>query len=320
MKKGFTAHIGIKLVILFSFLFSPWAIILTSGQTDHSYLKLTDPKYKRIPENFIPPSKYGNAVTPANLKEALKNPGVYTGANFNNSGLITVPEEIFQFTNLIEIDLSHNSISVLPLRLKELKKLKELHVNNNRLTSLGSEITSCVYLEKLQIQNNPLNTISIDIGNMKNLKELWIEGIDKNCSIPPEIWSLLNLNKLHLIDVNLKTIPSGISGMKKLNELCLSHNSISAVPDEIFELKKLTYLNLGYNVIASVPNSINNLKNLDYFGIYGNPVPSLPHEIQELKKLSFLSCWNTNLKQEEIVIIKKSLPDTEVHDTDKGIH
>lgn len=315
MKKNSATNLKLQIaVILFS------ASLAVNAQDDRSYLKLSNPAYKEIPQNHIPPSKYGNTVSFANLEIALKNPEVYYGANFYNSGLTSVPEEVFLFPNLREIDISHNSISVLPDKFKELKHLKELHLANNNLTEVGSEITSCINLEVLQLRNNPLKTVSKEIGGMINLKELWIENVDKDCNLPPEIWNLKSLQKLRLMSANLSFIPSGISHYSALEEICLSGNSITSLPEEIFQLKNLTYLNMGNNKLATVSPLINNLENLDYFGIYGNPISQLPNEIYGLKKLSFLSCWDTNLPDSEIEKAKKGLQSTNVHATNTDLH
>jgi leucine-rich repeat protein SHOC2 len=315
MKKNSTAIIKLHLVLLFIS-----TSIVANAQEDRSYIKLSNPAYKEIPNHHTPQSKYGSTVTFANLEIALKNPEAYLGANFYNSALTEVPKEIFLFPNLIEIDLSHNSISVLPDNFKELKNLKELHLADNKLTTVGPEITSCPNLEVLQLRNNPLKTVSKEIGEMQTLKELWIENTDPSCVLPQEIWEINNIQKLRLMSANLTFIPSVISEFSMLDEICLSGNAITAIPDEIFVLKNLTYLNLGNNKVTTVSSLIKNLEHLDYLGIYGNPVSQLPDEIASLKELSFLSCWFTNLPNSEIEKAKAALPQAEVHATNTDIH
>lgn len=315
MKKSSTAIFKLHIALLF---FS--SAIVANAQEDRSYLKLSNPAYKEIPKHHTPQSKYGSTVTFANLDIALKNPEAYLGANFYNSALTEVPKEIFLFPNLIEIDLSQNSISVLPDKFKDLKNLKELHLADNKITTVGPEITSCLNLEVLQLRNNPLEAVSKEIGQMKNLKELWIENISKNCILPQEIWNLNSLQKLRLMTANLTFIPQQISNYTVLEEICLSGNSITAIPDEIYQLKNLTYLNMGNNKVSVISPLVKNLYRLDYFGIYGNPVSQLPEEIYSLKQLSFLSCWYTNLPESEIEKAKKALPKTEVHATNTDIH
>lgn len=287
---------------------------------DKSYLKQFDPGSKTHINDFIPISKYGPVVTPGNLAEALKNPSFYKSARFSNSSLNDFPEQIFLFLNLEELDISGNSLTSIPLKLNELKNLKELHVNKNRLTSLGTEITSCSKLEVLQIQDNPLASISKEIGKVISLRELTIGEVDRNCSIPIELWNLTNLIKLKITNANLTEIPAAISGLKRLEELCLASNSISEVPEELYALKNITYINLGYNKINSLSSSIKALESLDYLGIYYNPISAFPEEIGSLKNLSFLSCWKTNLPPVEIEKARKKLPVTKVHDTETDLH
>ncbi|MGE0636400.1 MAG: leucine-rich repeat domain-containing protein [Bacteroidia bacterium] len=315
MKKNIPSVV--KLQFLFLLFFGCFSAI---AQEDRSYIKLSNPAYKEIPNHHTPVSKYGNTVTFANLEIALKNPDAYFAANFYNSALTEVPEEIFLFPNLREIDLSHNSISVLPDKFKELQKLKELHLADNKITYVGSEITSCRSLEVLQLRNNPLKTVSKEIGQMSSLKELWIENTDPSCVLPQEIWNLNNIQKLRLMSANLTFIPSAISEFSMLDEICLSGNVITAIPDEIYSLKSLTYLNLGNNKITTISSLVKNLEHLDYLGVYGNPVSQLPDEIASLKELSFLSCWFTNLPNSEIEKAKAALPQAEVHAINTDLH
>lgn len=308
----------LKLTIPFlSFLCS---ITTFAQQINKSNAKQPVPATKKDVNDFVPDSKYGAVVTPSNLSEALKNPAIYKSARFTNSGLTEFPEQIFLFQNLVEIDISRNSLKKLPLRLNELKNLKDLYVNKNKLTSLGSEITSCSNLEILEIQDNPLENISKEIAKMTALRELTIREIAKNCTIPSELWSMTNLTKLRITYAHLTEIPTSISGFKHLNELCLANNSISKVPEELYTLKNITYLNLGFNKIKSLSPSIKALENLDYLGVYYNPLMKIPEEIYSLKKLSFLSCWKTNLPVSEIEKARKNLPLTKVIDSEKGVH
>jgi|GEM_PF-1549733 len=318
MKNNINFPYKLKLAIVLGGMFCFFGAI--AQPKDMSYLKQSDPSSKTHIDNFIPKSKYGPVVTFSNLTEALKNPELYKSARFNNSGLTEFPEQIFLFPNLEEIDISQNALTTLPSRLKGLQYLKELDVNMNHLTSLGTEIISCSKLEVLQIQDNPLENISKEIGEMLSLKEITIGEIVRNCSIPIEVWHLTNLTKLKITNAYLTKIPVSVSELKQLTELCLANNSISKIPEELYSLKNITYINLGHNKLNSISPSIKALENLDYLGVYYNPLTSFPEEISGLKKLSFLSCWKTNIPAVEIEKVRKKLPTTNVHSTEKDIH
>ena len=318
MKKRINLSPILKFAIAFVSVFYYSTTVAQPG--NKSKHKQSAPAQKKEVNDFVPDSKYGAVVTLSNLSEALKNPTAYKSARFVNSGLTEFPEQIFLFPNIVELDISRNSIKNLPSRLNELKNLKELYLNKNRLTSLGTEITSCSNLEVLQMEGNPLETISKEIGKMSNLKELSFGETSKNCAIPSELWNLTNLTKLKITNSNLKEIPAVISEFKQLNVLCLANNSISDVPEGLYSLKSITYLNLGANKIKSISPSIKTLENLYYLGIYYNPITKLPEEIDNLKKLTFLSCWKTNLPASEIEKVRKELPLAKVHDTETDIH
>jgi len=305
-----------KLMVAFLSIF----YFATAQPGDKSYLKQLSPTSKNHKINFIPNSKFGPVVTLSNLPEALKNPSYYKSARFTNLNLNEFPDQIFVFLNLEEIDVSGNNLRIIPNKLNELKNLKELHLNNNRLNTLGAEITSCKKLEVLQIQDNPLVSISKELGNMLTMREITIGEIDRNCSVPLELWSLKNLKKIKITNAFLTEIPAAIADLKFLDELCLAHNLITEIPEGLYSLKSITYINLGYNKIKSISPSIKALENLDYLGIYYNPITLLPEEISNLKNLSFLSCWQSKLPQSEIVKARLKLPDAQVQDTETDIH
>ncbi len=285
-----------------------------------SNLTLSDPVSKKQVNDFVPDSKYGLVVTFSNLSEALKNPTAYKSARFTNSNLTDFPEQIFLFPNLIEIDVSHNAITKLPLRLNELKNLKDLYVGKNHLISLGDEITSCGNLEVIKIQDNPLKSISKEIGKLTALRELTIGQISPDCVIPVELWNLTNLTKLIITHANLSEIPPTISGLNHLTELSLENNSISEVPEELYSLKNIKSLNLGHNKIKFLSPSIKALENINYLGIYCNPLIKFPEEIGSLKMLLSIGCWNTNIPSREIEKVRSMLPQAKIRDIEKNIH
>ena len=292
----------------------------TAQHEDKSYLKKEDPNKAARYSAFVPSSKYGAVVTPYNLTEALKNPGMYKSARFNSAGLTEFPEQLFLFPNLEEIDLSRNSLTVLPARLHEFINLKELHVNRNNLMALGIEITLCYRLEVLQIQNNPLQTIAKEISEMRSLNEITLGEMSPECIIPIELWKLTNLKKIKITNAGLTEIPVEIGQLQQLTDLCLTNNSISAIPEELFTLKNITYLNLGYNKIKTIPTSVNKLQSLNYLGVYYNPLKSFPQEINTLTNLVYLSCWKTGISQNEIENVRAHLPKTNVHNVERDLH
>lgn len=307
-----------KITVLLAGLFCFFSA--TAQYEDKSYLKKGQPDKVDGYSAFIPSSKYGEVVTPYNLPEALKNPELYKSARFNSAGLTEFPEQLFLFPNLEEIDVSRNSISVLPANLNQLKNLKELHVNRNNLTTLGIELISCNRLEVLQIQNNPLQTITKEIGIMSSLNEITLGEMAPECLIPIELWMLTNLKKIKITNAGITEIPAEIGQLQQLTDLCLTNNSISVIPEEIFLLKNIQYLNLGNNKITVIPASINKLQNLNYLGIYYNPIKSFPGEINSLTNLVYLSCWKTGIPQNEIENVRTHLSKTKVHEVERDLH
>ena len=57
------------------------------------------------------------------------------------------------------LDLSRNSLTVVPPELSELKKLEYLDLGRNSLTTLPTELTELKKLKSLWLEDNPLTII-----------------------------------------------------------------------------------------------------------------------------------------------------------------
>lgn len=112
-----------------------------------------------------------------------------------NCGLSEIPPEIFNYSELITIDLSNDSfcdeehkniIKTVPDEISNLKKLKKLNLANNQLVNISEKLSELHQLIYLNLCNNKLTDISEKIANMSSLRELCL---DKNPfdMLPPEI-------------------------------------------------------------------------------------------------------------------------------------
>ncbi len=107
--------------------------------------------------------------------------------------LTSLPENIGQFQEMTELDISWNRLTSLPDSIVELKNLKKLDLRYNRtLRSLPREIGKLQNLEELYI-DNPLESLPESIGDLKNLEVLYLFGF-KLPSLP--IKSFEKLKKL----------------------------------------------------------------------------------------------------------------------------
>ncbi|XP_043088572.1 platelet glycoprotein Ib alpha chain [Puntigrus tetrazona] len=133
------------------------------------------------------------------------------------------------FTELHELDLSHNLISTLEPPGPVLEKLSVLRLSGNRLTGLGGQVFRCApSLEKIYLDRNQLR--SLHDGTFSELPRL--EIIDLSQNQLPALPSRL-----------LERVSSEV-----LTTFDLENNSVSMMPNDFFSSKPdLPYVYLTHN-------------------------------------------------------------------------
>lgn len=97
--------------------------------------------------------------------------------DLSNQGLTKVPDEVFNQTDLEELDISHNRIgNALQSQIGQLSKLKILRANDNLMTGVPAEVGKLSKLEILDLSNNQLTGLPNELGNLSKLKELNLSG------------------------------------------------------------------------------------------------------------------------------------------------
>lgn len=161
------------------------------------------------------------------------------------NGLVSLPEEIANLTNLEELNLGGNSLSHLP-------------------NSIGNLIN----LRKLDLGYDP-----VPLGQEGDLFPEPLRNKIKN--LPPQISKLKNLEYLNLGWNELEEIPKEIGNLSKLRLLYLERNKITKIPNEIRNLTNLKYLDLRGNNLPIPPEILQKVNEpkiiLDYyFSIFNN--------------------------------------------------
>lgn len=108
--------------------------------------------------------------------------------------------------------------------------------------------------------------------------------------LPTDIFEMVNLSSLKIIDTNISELPSNIERLKNLEVLDLSYNQLKIVHDNIATLTSLKRLNLAYNQLVDLPKSIQEMKGLKKLDLRGNKFD-----------LSFISEIANKLKNCEII-------------------
>jgi Leucine-rich repeat (LRR) protein len=100
-----------------------------------------------------------------------------TTLDLSNRGLKKVSMDVFDMTNLAELDLSGNELEgALPSELGRLVNLKILDASHNKMTGLPAEIGKLRALEVLDLSDNSLTGLPMELGNLKQLKVLDLTG------------------------------------------------------------------------------------------------------------------------------------------------
>lgn len=97
--------------------------------------------------------------------------------DLHGKGLTKVPADVFNRTDLEELDLSDNAlIDSLPSELGRLTKLKVLDVSGNRMTGLPAEVGRLHDLEILDVSGNRLAGLPLEIGGLSKLRVFDVSG------------------------------------------------------------------------------------------------------------------------------------------------
>ena len=138
----------------------------------------------------------------APVQQAATNqqtPSIQNKLDLSNQNLTKVPENIFNQTNLEELNLSNNQLTgAIQSQIGQLKNLKVLNASNNQMTGVPAEVGQLTNLQTLDLSNNQLTGLPNEIGNLKNLKTLNISGNN---------YSTLDLNTIiERLPTNVKII------------------------------------------------------------------------------------------------------------------
>lgn len=144
---------------------------------------------------------------PDDLKKRLFKTFI-RGTSFSlpNCELTKIPDLLYEFTDLKEIDLSNNKIKTIPAKIKKFTKLESLDISNNHLATINKAITS-LNLKKLNIASNRFNgfpEIICQLHSLEylNLSNLHILFLGETLKIPSEFYQLKKLKELSFCEKN----------------------------------------------------------------------------------------------------------------------
>lgn len=96
--------------------------------------------------------------------------------DLSNLSLLKLDDNLFSFSNLLELNLCENQLSCISEDIKNLQQLQTLNLSDNLLKELPKTIGDLTNLENLFLSGNDLKNLPKSITNLKNLK--WLSLID----------------------------------------------------------------------------------------------------------------------------------------------
>ena len=164
---------------------------------------------------FTPYTPDDNGKTYTSLTEALQEPEkVYRLKLTKLANRDSLPEELFQLTELRELTVKGCRLCVVNQNIDKLTKLEDLNLDKNKLLRLPESIGNLKNLKYLCISRNIIETLPNSISNLKQLT--YIDAWDNPLYILPE--SIKALQK-SLQTLDLRQIPLTKTEYKAMQEL-----------------------------------------------------------------------------------------------------
>ncbi|XP_077224632.1 plant intracellular Ras-group-related LRR protein 6-like isoform X1 [Tasmannia lanceolata] len=197
-------------------------------------------------------------------------------------GLSSIPPVVWESNDVVKVDLSRNSIEVLPDELSSCSSLQTLLLSGNKIKEWpGAVFASLLNLSCLKLDKNPLAQIPLD--GFRSLSKVQVLDLSYNASSLPDpsaLSSMPELQELYLRRMQLREVPLDLLSLPKLRILDLSQNSLVSIPKEFKNLISLTELDLSDNNIATLPPELGLLEpSLQVLRLAGNPLRSIRRAI-----------------------------------------
>lgn len=151
------------------------------------------------------------------------------------------------------------------------------------------------------------------LSEVKSPEDVYILKLrwDRLKSIPPEVFSFVNLRELDLSRNSIDTIPPQIAYLQHLEVLNLARNAIHYLPDEIALLPSLRRIDMSRNPLMELPDNMSFMVSLRELVLWSTNLYRLPETFGELdgtlEVLDLRSCQLSISDQETIEALLPSV-------------
>ena len=205
--------------------------------------------------------------------------------NLSNLGLGKLPDEIYNFKNLEELDLSKNEFEVLRLNAKKLPKLKKILLAENLLSENSIKIKRNKHVQILSLIDNAFEAFPKRIQRNKGLKDIHLANNFIKSTERIRFKKMKSLELMNFYNNQITSLSEKIGYLENLQILDLYHNQLSFLPQNIVKLKKLQTLAVSNNNLWEFPSKMQDLVNLKILYAHHNKLSSvdfLPPNIEYL--------------------------------------
>lgn len=261
----------------------PFPIRTTTGFRTSNFTQIGNVQQPRKPRR-------GPGII-ATLEAARKTdrPDTVKMLAFNQLDLTDIPDVVYRFSNLEELDLSKNGLRYVPAELTErIPTLKRLSFLYNSLPNDSVFFPKNNHLIALNLQGNRLTRIPQSVGNNRRLESLWMGNNKLQAFTTKPLRRLRRLNDLNLYNTGLTQLPKNFGRLRRLNVLDLYYNKLTTLPRSMRRMKRLEQLALAHNTFTALPNTLGRLKRLQVLYAHHNRISELPESFKTLKSLRVL--------------------------------
>ncbi|KAG9265522.1 malignant fibrous histiocytoma-amplified sequence 1 [Astyanax mexicanus] len=215
-----------------------------------------------------------------------------------------VPSAVFQLSQLVELDLSHNCLKHFSEDIDLLKGLKKLCMSHNKIQYLPSQIGTLQCLEELDISFNELHDFPRSFSQLRRLRTLDVDH-NKLQHFPPEVLALSDLEELDCSGNKLEGLPGNIMMLQSIKILWLSSTHIVSLPETFSDLQNLESLMLDNNLLTALPQSFGKLQRLKMLNLSSNSFEDFPQVVLKIARLEelYLSRNQLSFLPEEVGLL-----------------
>ncbi len=133
---------------------------------------------KLVREDALPEAEPQKKDVPEILPETAPEVGdIVSTLNMSEKALATLPRNLFERTDLVILNLSHNALTgAMPAEIRHLKALTWLDLSYNQFTGVPAEIGQLSNLRHLDLSHNRLTGLPHELGNLQKLEVLDLTG------------------------------------------------------------------------------------------------------------------------------------------------